>query len=163
LPSLEDVNEATPVPLAEAGEVYLAEVEAQIVAVNNGTGLIPRCPSCNQVMDNGKCSKDGDVKPKADLRIIATLDDGYACKRAIFDRDAVTDLTGIPLEDAKEIATDAMDRSIVETKMTDRVVNRTVKVTATTFGDALAVQSVEEPNNDLESKAEKLLDEVSKG
>lgn len=164
LPNAEDLEEPVPVELNEIDEVLNAEVEAQIVSISNGTGLITRCPMCNKTLRNGKCSQDGEISdPKPDLRIIAILDDGKVCQRTILDREATETLTGLTLEEAKELATDAMDRSVVEHRLSEEAIHSTVHVVGTSVGGggAFLVSEVLDVETEPKAEAEKLLNEVN--
>ena len=112
------------------------EVEGALVDIQSGSGLIKRCPEedCTRVLQNGRCSEHGEVEGEFDLRIKGVLDDGEEVTEVIFDEEATEKLTGITLTEAKEMAMDAIDTTVVADEMRADVLGRYYKVTGQTFG-----------------------------
>jgi len=112
------------------------EVEGALVDVQRGSGLIKRCPEegCTRVLQNGRCSEHGEVEGEFDLRIKGVVDDGEAVHEVIFDRETTERLTGIPLEEAKEMAMDALDTSVVADEMEATVLGRYYRVRGPELG-----------------------------
>ncbi|QLG60667.1 replication factor A [Halorarum salinum] len=123
-----------------------SEVEGALVDIQSGSGLIKRCPEedCTRVLQNGRCSEHGQVDGEFDLRIKAVLDDGEVVQEVIFDEEATTDLTGISLADAKSMAQDALDTTVVGEEMADQVVGHYYRVRGPTFGRYVLVDEFEE-------------------
>jgi len=129
-------------------------VEGALVDIQSGSGLIKRCPEddCTRVLQNGRCSEHGQVEGEFDLRIKGVLDDGETVTEVIFDREATEDLTGMGLEEAKDMAMDALDTTVVAEEMADDVLGRYYRVTGPTFGRYVLVDEMEEPGSvDVES------------
>ncbi|MFC7186889.1 replication factor A [Halorubrum yunnanense] len=122
-------------------------VEGALVDIQSGSGLIKRCPEddCTRVLQNGRCSEHGQVEGEFDLRIKGVLDDGETVTEVIFDREATEDLTGMGLEEAKEMAMDALDTTVVAEEMADDVLGRYYRVTGPTFGRYVLVDEMENP------------------
>jgi replication factor A1 len=112
------------------------EVEGALVDVQRGSGLIKRCPGegCTRVLQNGRCSEHGEGEGEFDLRIKGVLDDGEAVHEVIFDRETTEELTGLDLEEAKEMAMDALDTSVVADEMEATVLGRYYRVRGPTLG-----------------------------
>ncbi|QIO21364.1 replication factor A [Haloarcula sp. JP-L23] len=112
------------------------EVEGALVDIQSGSGLIKRCPEedCTRVLQNGRCSEHGEVEGEFDLRIKGVLDDGEEVTEVIFDEEATEKLTGITLEEAKEMAMDALDTTVVADEMREDILGRYYRVTGPTFG-----------------------------
>ncbi|WP_226022500.1 replication factor A [Halomicrobium salinisoli] len=112
------------------------EVEGALVDIQSGSGLIKRCPEedCTRVLQNGRCSEHGEVEGEFDLRIKGVLDDGDEVTEVIFDEEATEALTGITLEEAQEMAMDALDTTVVADEMREKVLGRYYRVTGPTFG-----------------------------
>ncbi|MFC6974991.1 replication factor A [Halomicroarcula sp. GCM10025709] len=112
------------------------EVEGALVDIQSGSGLIKRCPEddCTRVLQNGRCSEHGEVEGEFDLRIKGVLDDGEEVTEVIFDEEATERLTGISLEEAKEMAMDALDTTVVADEMREGILGRYYRVTGPTFG-----------------------------
>ncbi|MFB6110543.1 MAG: replication factor A [Halodesulfurarchaeum sp.] len=125
-------------------------VEGALVDIQSGSGLIKRCPveDCTRVLQNGRCSEHGDVEGEFDLRIKGVLDDGKSVQDVIFDREMTAELTDIDLAEAKQMAQDALDTSVVADEMQQRLLGRYYRVTGPIMGRYLLaneVESVEEP------------------
>jgi len=129
-------------------------VEGALVDIQSGSGLIKRCPEedCTRVLQNGRCSEHGQVEGEFDLRIKGVLDDGETVTEVIFDREATEELTGMTLEEAKDMAMDALDTTVVAEEMGEDVLGRYYRVTGPTFGRYVLVDDMEDPGTvDVES------------
>ena len=122
-------------------------VEGALVDIQSGSGLIKRCPEedCTRVLQNGRCSEHGQVEGEFDLRIKGVLDDGETVSEVIFDREATEKLTGMSLEEAKDMAMDALDTTVVAEEMGEDVLGRYYRVTGPTFGRYVLVDEMDEP------------------
>ena len=112
------------------------EIEGALVDIQSGSGLIKRCPEedCTRVLQNGRCNEHGEVEGEFDIRIKGVLDDGDEVTEVIFDEEATEQLTGITLEEAKEMAMDALDTTVVADEMRADILGRYYKVAGPTFG-----------------------------
>lgn len=130
----------------EVGEDSV-EIEGALVDIQSGSGLIKRCPEegCTRVLQNGRCSEHGEVEGEFDLRIKAVIDDGSTVHEVIFDREMTEQLTGITLDEAQEMAMDALDTSVVTEEMHDRVLGRYYRVTGPTYGRYVLADEVTDP------------------
>lgn len=121
------------------------EVEGALVDVQSGSGLIKRCPDeeCTRVLQNGRCSEHGEVEGEFDLRIKGVLDTGTEVHEVIFDREMTAELTGIDLAEAKEMAMDALDTSVVAEAMREQILGQYYAVTGPTFRRYVLANEVE--------------------
>ena len=128
----------------EVGDDAL-EVEGALVDIQSGSGLIKRCPEddCTRVLQNGRCSEHGEVEGEFDLRIKGVLDDGEEVTEVIFDQEATENLTGVTLEEAKDMAMDALDTSVVVEEMQGTIMGRYYRVEGPTFGRYLLADEIE--------------------
>jgi replication factor A1 len=124
-------------------------VEGALVDVQSGSGLIKRCPEedCTRVLQNGRCSEHGKVDGEFDLRIKGVLDDGREVHEVIFDREATEELTGMGLEEAKQLAMDALDTTVVADEMSEGILGRYYRVTGPTLGRYVLADETEEPGS----------------
>ncbi len=122
-------------------------VEGALVDIQSGSGLIKRCPEddCTRVLQNGRCSEHGQVEGEFDLRIKGVLDDGKTVTEVIFDHEATEELTGMGLEEAKDMAMDALDTTVVAEEMADDVLGRYYRVTGPRFRRYVLADEVEDP------------------
>ena len=121
-------------------------VEGALVDIQSGSGQIKRCPEedCTRVLQNGRCNEHGEVDGEFDLRIKGVLDDGEDVHEVLFDREGTEDLTGITLEEAKDMAMDALDTSVVADEMRAGVLGRYYRVSGPTYGRYVLVDEMEE-------------------
>nr|WP_192928022.1 replication protein A [Halococcus salsus] len=119
----------------EVGDDAIA-VEGALVDIQRGSGLIKRCPEedCTRVLQNGRCSEHGEVDGEFDLRIKAVIDDGNEVHETIFDEEATEALTGITLSEAKEMAMDALDTTVVADEIRGEILGSYYRVEGPTFG-----------------------------
>jgi replication factor A1 len=122
-----------------------AEVEGALVDIQSGSGLIKRCPAedCTRVLQNGRCSEHGEAEGVFDLRIKGVLDDGREVQEVIFDQEATEELTGIELEEAKQMAMDALDTEVVADEMREKTLGRYYRVSGPTMGRYVLVDDLE--------------------
>ena len=120
-------------------------VEGALVDIQSGSGLIKRCPEegCTRVLQNGRCNEHGEGDGEFDLRIKGVLDDGDDVHEVIFDQEATEDLTGIGLDEAKQMAMDALDTTVVADEMAEGVLGRYYRVTGPTLGRYVLVNEME--------------------
>jgi len=120
-------------------------VEGALVAMQSGSGLIKRCPEedCTRVLQNGRCSEHGDVEGEFDLRIKGVVDDGVDAHEVIFDKESTEAITDISLEEAKDMAMDALDTTVVADEIRDLVIGNYYRVSGPTFGRYVLADDVE--------------------
>ncbi|WP_255193524.1 replication factor A [Natronobeatus ordinarius] len=123
-----------------------SEIEGAMVDMQSGSGLIKRCPheDCTYVLQNGRCPEHGEVEGEFDLRIKGVVDDGLDAHEVIFDAEATEELTGISLEEAKEMAMDALDTTVVADEIADQVIGTYYRVEGPTFGRYVLADDIEE-------------------
>jgi replication factor A1 len=121
-------------------------IEGALVDMQSGSGLIKRCPEedCTRVLQNGRCNEHGEVEGEFDLRIKAVVDDGIDAHEVIFDKEATEDLTGLSLEEAKDMAMDALDTTVVADEIAADVVGTYYRIEGPTFGRYVLADDVEE-------------------
>ncbi|ERG88554.1 MAG: hypothetical protein J07HX5_00700, partial [halophilic archaeon J07HX5] len=148
-----------------SGGLFDVEVVGNVVAVRDGSGLIERCPECGRVIDGGQCRSHGAVEGEDDLRIKAIVDDGTGTVTAILDDELTAAVYGGGLEQAREHARDAMDRSVVADDIRETIVGRAFRVrgslTVDEYGANLTASTFEERDANPAARAKTLLEEVA--
>ena len=131
------------------------EVEGALVDIQSGSGLIKRCPEedCTRVLQNGRCNEHGEVEGKFDLRIKGVLDDGEEVTEVIFDEEATEELTDITLGQAKEMAMDALDTTVVADEMRQTVLGRYYRVEGPTLGRYVLANELERLDGPVDAEA----------
>ncbi len=134
-----------------------SEIEGALVDMQSGSGLIKRCPKedCTRVLQNGRCNEHGEVEGEFDLRIKGVVDDGIDAHEVIFDAEATESLTGISLEEGKEMAMDALDTTVVADEIRDKIIGTYYRIEGPTFGRYVLADDVEELDGPVD--AEQLL------
>ncbi len=132
-----------------------AVIEGALVDIQRGSGLIKRCPEedCTRVLQNGRCAEHGEVEGEFDLRIKGVIDDGETVQEVIFDREATEDVADIPLEEAKEMAMDALGTAIVADEIRDRTLGRYYRITGPTMGRYVLANEVERQGEPADADA----------
>jgi RPA family protein len=153
-------NSATKIGPADEAVVPAADgvtVGGTIVDVQNGSGLIKRCPEeeCTRVLQSGRCAEHGSVEGEFDLRIKAILDDGERSIKTIFDAEATAAVSGMSMDAAQAMAMDALDTSVVADELVARMLGRPYQLTGPVVGEYLLVNEVETGPSEygLESEA----------
>lgn len=118
------------------------EFSGAIVSIQNGSGLIKRCPECKRQLKKGACSDHGKLDGIYDLRIKAVIDNGIEVRELILDADQTFALTGIDLEKAKEMATHAMDATVVEAEIAEKLLGRFYTVTGSQMSRYMLVKDM---------------------
>ena len=139
------LNKATTITqLAEDITVQQREEEftGAVVSIQNGSGLIKRCPECNRQTKAGACAEHGKVEGLYDLRIKAVCDNGIEIRELLCDAEMTSKLTGITLEKAKEMATAALDQAVVAYEIENLLIGRYYQVKGTSTGRYLIVKSM---------------------
>jgi replication factor A1 len=131
------------------------ELEGALVDIQSGSGLIKRCPEedCTRVLQNGRCSEHGDVEGEFDLRIKGVLDDGNGIHEVIFDQESTEELTGITLEEAQEMAMDALDTEVVVEEMRGLVLGQYYRVAGPTLGRYVLADEIERLDGPTETES----------
>lgn len=119
---------------ASGGDI---EFTGAILDTQGASGLVWRDAETDRVVD----SNDGDVEH--DLRLILAMDNGEDVYRVHFDRELTEEITGMGLDEAQEIAMDAMDREAVISEMLPDLLGRYMTVRGNQRDDYIFVDEYE--------------------
>jgi len=95
-----------------------------LVHIQDGSGLIRRCPECNRALAKGNCSEHGNVDGVHDLRIKGVLDDGISTQEILCGCELTEGLCGFTLNEAKQMAMDALDPDAVVDRLRKDLVGK---------------------------------------
>jgi len=109
----------------------------------------------------GTCMEHGNVDGTHDLRIKAVLDDGERVQEALLNREITESTSGITLDEAKEMAVDALDQGVVLDEMKKRLLGRYYTMTGRVLDRYLLVESVMPMDAVPHSEVDALLAEVT--
>lgn len=143
----------------EIGSVA-AEFTGALVDVQKGSGLIKRCPLCKRSLTKGVCNDHGKVDGTYDMRIKAVLDDGRRVQDVLMNRETTERLVGLTLEEAKQMAMEALDHEIVRSAIEGRLVGRYYTVTGPRVDRYILVESISEAPNVSLSDVDALIQEA---
>ncbi|OPY51658.1 MAG: replication factor A [Methanosaeta sp. PtaU1.Bin112] len=121
-----------------------AEFSGALVDVQKGSGLIKRCPVCRRSLAKGVCSEHGKVDGTYDLRIKAVLDDGRRVQDLLVNRETTERLLSLTLEEAKQMAMEALDHEVVRSLIESKLMGRYYSITGPRIDRYLLVESITE-------------------
>ncbi|MFZ3058564.1 MAG: replication factor A [Candidatus Methanoperedens sp.] len=147
------------IPVAEEIEVGSTPTEfsGAIVDIQSGSGLIKRCPECNRALVKGACGEHGKVEGIYDLRVKAVMDDGEKVQDILLNREVTEALTGITLEKAKEMATEALDQAVVLDMIKSKLVGRYFVVSGAKLDRFILVDSIKPDVKPIEEEIKRIL------
>ncbi len=125
-------------------EPQSVEFSGAIVEVQKGSGLIKRCPVCKRVLTKGICGEHGKVDGTYDLRIKAVLDDGRRAQDILINRETTERLVGLTLDQAKQMAMEALDHEVVRGLIEEHIVGKYYTVTGRRVDRYILVESINE-------------------
>ncbi len=137
--------------LEEDIEVRGQEVETvgALINVQDGSGLIKRCNECNRMLVKGVCAIHGKVEGIYDLRIKAVIDDGISAQDVLLPREITEQITGITLDEAKSLAAESLDPSIITSKIKEMLLGRYYSVRGPRVGRYILVEEINPTKPDL--------------
>ncbi|SNQ61520.1 replication protein A [Candidatus Methanoperedens nitratireducens] len=146
-------------PIKEDIEVgsTLTEYRGAIVDIQSGSGLIKRCPECNRALVKGACGEHGKVEGIYDLRVKAVMDDGEKVQDILLNREVTEALIGITIQKAKEMATEALDQSVVLDLIKSKLIGRYFIVSGKRLDRFILVDTISQDVNPMDEDIKKLL------
>jgi replication factor A1 len=146
------------IPINEDIEVGSTPTEfsGAIVDIQSGSGLIKRCLECNRALVKGACGEHGKVEGVYDLRVKAFIDDGEKVQNILLNRKVTESLTGVTLDKAQEMATEALDPSVVLDMIKNKLVGRYFEVTGAKIGLFILVDSIKQDVKPLDENIENI-------
>lgn len=166
--TVEPADEAERLAIDDAvgtGGRFDVGIAGNVLSIREGSGLIERCPECGRIAENGQCRSHGEVETTDDLRTKAILDDGTGTLTVILGRELTADLYGGDVEDAKDHARDAMDKTVVADALREALVGREYRargsLSVDDFGANLEAEAFEPIDEDAVERATRLLAEVA--
>jgi replication factor A1 len=137
-----------------------AEFSGALVDVQKGSGLIKRCPVCKRSLAKGVCSEHGKVEGTYDLRIKAVLDDGRRVQDVLINRETTERLVGLTLDEAKQMAMEALDHEVVRSLIESKLMGRYFSIIGPRVDRYLLVETINDVPPVAESRVDELMAEV---
>ncbi|MFW6040417.1 MAG: hypothetical protein ACOC85_01110 [Thermoplasmatota archaeon] len=167
LPSRDKLEESgvmTIAELAKRGGAIDTMIDAVMIDIKDGSGLIFRCPECSRVIKKGACRVHGKVEGNPDLRVKGILDDGTGALTVIMNRELTEEILGYDMDKAMEIARDKMNQDVIKDEIEEKLIAQPLRtrgnVTSDDYGLMLIANDVSFKTIKVEEEARKLLDEV---
>ncbi len=120
-----------------------ARFQGAIVDIQKGSGLIKRCPICRRSLAKGLCGEHGKVDGLYDLRIKAAMDDGLSVQDVLINRETTEGLIDLSLDDAKQMAMEALDHEVIRSLIEERLVGRYYSVEGPRIDRYILVERIE--------------------
>ncbi|MHC1632089.1 MAG: replication protein A [Methanotrichaceae archaeon] len=133
------------------------EFSGAIVNIQKGSGLIKRCPICRRALTKGVCGEHGKVEGIYDMRIKAVLDNGSEVQEVLINRDTTERLIGLTLEDAKEMAIEALDNEVVKGLIEEKLLGRYYAVEGPSVGRYILAETIDKVPPVNEDEVAKLI------
>ncbi len=147
--------------IIESEGAFDVVVEGNILSVRPGSGLIARCPECSRVIQKGMCRVHGKVDEKLDMRIKAIIDDGTGAMTLVLNAELTQALSGITIEQAKEIAKAAMSQNAVEEEVKKKLLGKMLtargNMSKGEYGITLVATKIRESHDQINERALELL------
>jgi len=134
-----------------------AEFAGALVDVQKGSGLIKRCPVCKRSLAKGVCSEHGKVEGTYDLRIKAVMDDGRRVQDVLINRETTERLVGLTLDEAKQMAMEALDHEVVRGLIEGKLVGRYFSLTGPRVDRYLLVETINEAKPAVTADVDELI------
>jgi len=145
--------------LVEAGGGVDVGIDGIVIEIQDGSGIIYRCPKCNRAIREGVCPVDGEVEGIPDLRIKAVVDDGTGAVNAVFDRQTTEKIMEKTLDEFKKMAAEE-----VEEEIKDRLIAHPIHIEGNALSDeygvTVIVQNAELVTPAVEQEREELLSKM---
>lgn len=132
-----------------------------ITHLQQGSGLIKRCPECNRKLQKGACGEHGKVEGIYDLRIKGVVEP-YGSSSSfdiIVNKEVTETLTGISLSKAKEMATEMLDTACVQEAFEKTVPGKYYIITGSMLpSNNMLVESIKPVSPFTPAKAKEVVD-----
>jgi replication factor A1 len=142
-----------------------------ITGISTGSGLIKRCPDCKRKLNKGSCAEHGKVEGVFDLRLKAVLQDSVPSNPPeshdlVINAGLVEKLTGISLQKAIDLASEALDTAVVADYLTEKVLLNYYEVTGAQLSGNFLVEDIVPVNGlakQIATGAKKLISGIAGG
>ena len=139
--------------------LYDVKVKGEVIEIQEGSGLILRCPECNRALFNNECRTHGAVEGQPDLRLKCAVDDGTGVVSAIFDRTTSEQFLEKTLEECKAMKPDELTNTII-THVYAISVRLQGNSLRDSFGTSFIVKELEREEIDVKEEALVLQNEL---
>jgi len=100
--------------LNEKAGMFDVSITGRVIEIQQGSGIILRCPECNQVLREDGCRVHGTVEGAIDLRMKCVLDDGTGSVKTILNKDQTEEILGKTLDECKQMNPEELQSLLYE-------------------------------------------------
>ncbi len=100
--------------LNEKAGMFDVCITGRVIEIQQGSGIILRCPECNQVLREDGCRVHGTVEGVIDLRMKCVLDDGTGSVKTILNKDQTEEILGKTLDECKQMNPEELQSLLYE-------------------------------------------------
>ncbi|MCX8172461.1 MAG: replication protein A [Archaeoglobaceae archaeon] len=136
------------------------EVVGALVAIQQNSGLLQICKICGRVVKAGVCVEHGKVETAEVLRMRGIVDDGERTYDLTLNEEFIKYLTGIGLKEAKRLAEEHLDRSVVLSELKKKLLGKYLQIYGELKFRSINATKVEFYRPEILKDVEKVLQEV---
>jgi len=131
------------------------EVQGTIIDIRPGSGFVMRCPDCNRVLQDGKCSIHDKVTGKPDMRLKLVIDDGTGTIGCVLNKELSEKILSLTLNDTKKMNQEKLDEELNSRLFTKKICLKG-NALGDDFGTSIIASDAEFVDTNLQKEAEKL-------
>ncbi len=135
------------------------EVQGIIVDIKSGSGFVMRCPECNRVLQDGKCTIHDKVTGKPDLRLKLVIDDGTGAVGCILNKELTEKILSLTINDTKEMNKEKLDEELNKRLFTKKICLRG-NALSDDFGTSIIASDAEFVESNVQKETEKLASDL---
>lgn len=133
--------------------MYDVSVSGRAIEIQQGSGIILRCPECNQVLREEGCRVHGKVDGIPDLRIKCVVDDGTGSVKTIMNKDQAERVIGKTMDECKQMNPEEL-HSLLNESLFARVVSMKGNSLQDFYGSTFLADTIEVVDEDVKSKVD---------
>jgi len=149
--------------LNENAGMYDIHVSGRVIELQQGSGIVLRCPECNQVLQENGCRVHGTVEGIVDLRLKCIVDDGTGSIKTILNKEQTERTLGKTLDDCKQMNPEELQSLLYETFFAKKI-SMKGNALQDNFGSTFLADSIDVISVDIEKEVEhvrELLEELA--
>jgi len=135
--------------------LFDVHVSGRVIEIQQGSGIILRCPECNQVLREEGCRVHGKVDGIPDLRIKCVVDDGTGSVKTVLNKDQTEQVIGKTMDECKQLNPEEL-QSLMNKSLFARVVIMQGNALQDFYGSSFLANSFEIVDEDVEEKVDQV-------
>ena len=143
--------------LNEKAGMFDVSVAGRVIEIQQGSGIILRCPECNQVLREDGCRVHGSVDGVVDLRLKCVVDDGTGSVKMILNKEQTEKILGKTLDECKQMNPEEL-RSVLYDSMFGKQLEMQGNALQDNFGSTFLADSVKCVDIEVEKEVERVRD-----